>query len=266
MLLLYFETGGSREITLLKQKPNEQWEDLRQSATRLLRARNAPEAAHFLQSIPFELWKATNYFHDNFSVLYARLPLNQYVQVVELNEKLQKVKPFTQIASTVTETGEFIRFVAIDLDTETEVPLVPNTAPEITSEVVERALLDAETLLRTNGPLSAIDRIHTSLHGYLLAICKKAAIQHSKNASITALYKLIRENHVTLKEIGARSQDINQILKSFSAIIDVLNPIRNEASIAHPNETLLGEEEAILVINAARTILHYLNSKLKQTK
>jgi hypothetical protein len=46
------------------------------------------------------------------------------------------------------------------------------------------------------------------------------------------------------------------------AILDALNPVRNRASVAHPNPTLLDQHEAMLVVNAARTILHYLDAKL----
>jgi hypothetical protein len=46
-------------------------------------------------------------------------------------------------------------------------------------------------------------------------------------------------------------------------IVDVLNPVRNQKSMAHPNEDLLEEPEAMLVANAVRTLLHYLNAKLE---
>jgi hypothetical protein len=36
-----------------------------------------------------------------------------------------------------------------------------------TSEVVTRALRDAETLLASNGAASGVDRVHTALHGHL---------------------------------------------------------------------------------------------------
>jgi hypothetical protein len=47
-----------------------------------------------------------------------------------------------------------------------------------------------------------------------------------------------------------------------TSILDAMNPARNRGSLAHPNEDLLGEHEAILFINAARTILQYLDAKL----
>jgi hypothetical protein len=45
-------------------------------------------------------------------------------------------------------------------------------------------------------------------------------------------------------------------------VLDAMNPLWNRASLAHPNPPLLAEPEAMLVINAARTILHYLDAKL----
>ncbi|WP_372358957.1 abortive infection family protein [Xanthomonas axonopodis] len=43
--------------------------------------------------------------------------------------------------------------------------------------------------------------------------------------------------------------------------IDSLNPARNHGSLAHPNEALLENDEAVLVINAARAIFQYLDKK-----
>ncbi len=47
-----------------------------------------------------------------------------------------------------------------------------------------------------------------------------------------------------------------------SGIMDAMNPIRNESSVAHPNKYLLDPPEAALVIDTARTILHYLDIKM----
>jgi hypothetical protein len=46
------------------------------------------------------------------------------------------------------------------------------------------------------------------------------------------------------------------------SILDALNPARNRGSLAHPNDVLLDESEAVLFINAARTTLQYLDAKL----
>jgi hypothetical protein len=57
--------------------------------------------------------------------------------------------------------------VAVDVAfTEAPDP-VANPSPAFTTDVVERALVDAEQLLSGSGPISAVDRVHTALHGYL---------------------------------------------------------------------------------------------------
>lgn len=137
-----------------------------------------------------------------------------------------------------------------------------NFSLSFTSDVVERAILDAEVLIRENGATSGIDRIHTTLHGYFLAICDGVNISHNNEASVTALFGLLRQHHPKLQPIGPRADDITRMLRSLSTIIDALNPLRNQASVAHPNPNLLAEDEAWLVINAARALLHYIEKKV----
>jgi hypothetical protein len=141
-------------------------------------------------------------------------------------------------------------------------PIGPPT-PHITSDVVARAIGDAETLIRTSGATSGVDRIHTALHGYLLAVCGQAGILYPPDATLTQLFRLLRNHHPALQSIGPRPQDVEQVLRASASIMDALNPVRNRASVAHPNPFLLPSEEAMLVINIARTLLHYLDSKLR---
>lgn len=141
-------------------------------------------------------------------------------------------------------------------------PAVSSPRPKITTDTVERAIRDAETLIQQRGATSGVDRVHTALHGYLIAACDAAGISYSKDPDLTLLVKLLRQHHPKLQNLGPRAQDISQILRSVSAILDALNPVRNRASVAHPNPKLLDQHEAMLVVNAARTILHYLDARL----
>ncbi|MCH8269043.1 MAG: abortive infection family protein, partial [Acidobacteria bacterium] len=130
------------------------------------------------------------------------------------------------------------------------------------SEAVERAIQDALALLKERGPTSAVDRIHTALHGYLRTACDMGGFTYAKDSTITDLFKTLRRNHPSLQPSGPRAEDITQILKALSTIVGVLNPLRNRASGAHPNPQVLEKDEAMLVINAAISLLHYLDSKL----
>jgi len=140
---------------------------------------------------------------------------------------------------------------------------VPSPEPRTTSAIVERAITDAESLLKSSGAVSGVDRVHTALHGYLRVVCDKQIIAYSRDDGMTKLFRLIRQHHPAFQNLGPRSQDVERILQSFASIMDALNPIRNNASVAHPNTDLLGRDEAMLVINAARTLLHYLDSKIQ---
>ena len=141
-------------------------------------------------------------------------------------------------------------------------PQVEQPALRITSDVVERALLDAMELLRATGATSGVDRLHTALHGYLREVCGVAGLQISEGASLTDMFKQVREGHPAFQDLGPRSEDILRVLRALATILDSLNPLRNKASVAHANPKLLPEPEAMLVINAARSILHYVDEKV----
>jgi len=55
---------------------------------------------------------------------------------------------------------------------------------------------------------------------------------------------------------------MSRLLTGFASAIDVLNTVRNNASVAHPNLELLGEAEAHLMVNVVRTLFHYINAKV----
>jgi hypothetical protein len=141
-------------------------------------------------------------------------------------------------------------------------PLIDGTTPHITSDVVLQALSDAENLIQTSGPTSAVDRVHTVLHGYLQAVCQSEGMGYKRDDSMVALFKKLRSGHPKLADLGPRARDIEKVLNSCANILDAMLPLRNQASVAHPNQELLGESEAHLVINVGRSLLHYLDAKL----
>ena len=133
----------------------------------------------------------------------------------------------------------------------------------ITNDVVERAIQDAKILIEKNGATSGVDRVHTTLHGYLKGVCKKENIVINEDDTLTQIFKKLKAAHPALQNGGTRQSEIDQIISSFSNVLDKLNPLRNKASLSHPNETLLEEDEAMFVVNAANTLLNYFNRKFK---
>lgn len=115
--------------------------------------------------------------------------------------------------------------------------------------------------MRTSGPQSAVDRVHTAMHGYLHSLCDEVGIVLDGRPTMNQLFKALRTTHPALADVGAREEEVKKILGSMATILDALNPVRNNASVAHPNQQLVGESEANLVINTVRTLLSYLESK-----
>ena len=143
-------------------------------------------------------------------------------------------------------------------------PVVGSPTPVASmSTVVKQALVDAENLIRSSGPASAVDRVHTALHGHVNFLCNQAGIELPDRPTLQVAVKRLRENHPGLAPSGQRADEVSRVLYSMAATLDALTTLRNNASAAHPNESLLGENEALLAINAARTIFAYIDSKVR---
>ncbi len=167
--------------------------------------------------------------------------------------------PETRTQALYNEIGSII-----DRLEQTAPVATPN--PTITSQVVKQAIQDAEHLLASSGAPSAVDRIHTAIHGYLRAVCDTAGINYTQDNSITRLLKLLRQQHPAFQVNGTRNSDTEKILNAFATQLDALNSLRNHASLAHANPSLLEEEDAMLAINATRSILHYLDAKFSKNE
>jgi len=185
-----------------------------------------------------------------------------HIQAKILRGVLERFSLDGQYAKPETRTRELYEELLNIAQKLEGISSVSSPEPQITSTVVERAIADGELLIQSGEAVSGVDRIHTALHGYLLAVCKAEEIVSSKDENMTKLFKLLRNKHPALRDSGTHSEDINRILQAFAIIMDALNPVRNRGSVAHPNDELLNKEEAMLVINVARTLLHYLDSKL----
>jgi len=264
MFLLYDGNRGySREAEFVERVHPAKWDIVRRHVARNLRALNYDtESAQMLESLPFELWKATNGFGDRFELLYMKIPVQKYLEIEQGADTYRGKSQFENIAKAMEEGGNPITFIGMDVIVD-DVAAVSTPQLQVTSAAVVRALSDFETLVSSKGgAVSGVDRIHTALHGYLGAVCDDAKISHPNDADITTLFRLIREEHPKLQS-EPPGQEVHKILRAFATIVDTLNPVRNKKSMAHPSAELLGEPEAVLVANAVRSLLHYLDSKLK---
>lgn len=263
MLTLYHGSGsGSYRIGPAKHA-TEAWLTLRATVTKLLAMRGHPDAATLLTDHPFSVYTGENDFGDEFSILYAEVSLPEYVELDRLRREPQGRLLLQAIARTVTELGDYVRFIAVGVQpTDTPSP-VSSPRLTVTTDVVERTLIDAEQMLSSTGAINAVDRVHTALHGYLHDLCIRRNLikPEDEAADLTRLFKLLRG--ASFFSGSVHSPHAEKVAQGLAVAIDALNPLRNHGSLAHPAPELLTEAEAMLVINAVRTILNYVDASTK---
>lgn len=259
MLQLYYGSG-SREVQLVSEHNSTVWGLLKRNVVRYLQQKGEKAAAQILADTSFELWHGTNGFGDPFELLYLDTDIDTYLKF-DAEKRTQTAKNYKAIPDAMGELDNPVRFIIVEISKDGS-EAVSTPALTITSATVERALDDFETLSRgKGGAISGVDRIHTALHAYLEAVCDEAGIGHKDDADITTLFQLIRDHHPKMQK-PVPGAEIQRILRALAQIVNTLNPVRNRMSMAHPNEELLDEPEAMLVVNAVKGLLHYLNAKL----
>jgi hypothetical protein len=264
MIRLHSSSGAS-EIDLEDDRYSAgDWQRLKAKAVEFLQYKGNFAAAEFLQERDFAFKRATNGFGDDFCVLHQRLRMDEYVRDLDLAHDFQAKAMASAAASAVQEvTSEYVRFVALELDNSEEPQTVSAPVLEVTSDTVERALNDAARLMSSEGSTSAVDRVHTAFHAYLRVLAKRAGLAYADSDGVTDMYKLLRTQHPAFTAGGPNQPAIDKIMKGLASVVDALNPLRNHSSIAHANEVLLAEPEAMLVINSVRSLLHYFNAKTR---
>ena len=264
-MIRFYSGSGAQDIELLDEKYSEDhWQKVKSAAVKILVSKGALEAGTFLSSQNFQLREATNNFGDEFCVLYKHVPIREYERDLELVDDFKIKDAARMVAQQIAQiTNEHIRFVASDLQLEENVFIVSQPSLTMTTNTLERALGDAERLIATQGPTSAVDRIHTAFQAYLKTLAKKSEIPFADNADVTSLFKLIRTRHPAFSADIPNLDAVEKIFKSLANIVDALNPLRNHSSVAHANERLLPKAEAMLAINSVRTLMHYINDKTR---
>jgi len=257
MLLMFSRWKTSaQEIDLREPVPTQQWLVMKRQALRLMKARMCFNGSLVrLDETPYELWTATNGFGDKFHILRYETNIEGYTEMereLARNDYLHNYA-FPDICAAFDEVLSKqapLRFIVSDLNMQEGVEAVVAPRLRTTSEVVGAALRDTETLIRASGVPNAIDRAHTTFHGYLKEICDTEGIVVADDSDITTLFAQLREQHPRLRISDPRTDKMTvNILRGFARAIDALNPIRNNKSLAHPN-TLLDPPEAMLVLNA----------------
>ena len=129
---------------------------------------------------------------------------------------------------------------------------------ETQSGAVQKAIEDAHVFIREGKYDSAVDRVHTAFHGYLRYLLQEHGSNNLGEESLPGLFAKLHsyyEGHILPTSIGGR---IKMILRSAGAMINAINELRNNNTVAHPNGQLIQEREAKLVIRLVSAVLEYI--------
>jgi hypothetical protein len=64
----------------------------------------------------------------------------------------------------------------------------------------------------------------------------------------------------------SHAEHVARACNALGTVIDAVNLLRNRGSMSHANDELLEEPEAMLAINSARTVLHYVDARERVKK
>jgi len=160
-------------------------------------------------------------------------------------------RPYLRTSTFETVINRWIERLGDDGSEEWDILASANSS-------VRSALDDAARL----GYVRGVALLHTTMHGYLYQLCEDADITlEETNPTMVKLLKALQAEHPALSDNGEGSEHIKAVLRAMAQFLDVLNPIRNNHSAAHPLNDELAEPEAELVYNAVRTLLRYLERR-----
>jgi hypothetical protein len=253
MFLLYYGSG-SRELDLMQETNSAIWGLMRKKAVNYLTISGAKESASLLSQLPFEHWAGTNSFGDEFDLLYLRISIAQYLKMKLDAETPVNRQRFRLIADAMEEGGNPIRFIAVTMiDDNADAVSTPHwRSPRQWSNVLYLISRPSSNRMARSAGLIAF-----TLHCTDISSPSARTQTSRRRTTQTSLHSSTLSGNSTIN-----SGPSLKMLRGLAQIIDAMNPVRNHSSLAHPNDELLEEPEAMLAANAVRSLLHYLNMKL----
>ncbi|MEC5424314.1 hypothetical protein QGM71_12510 [Virgibacillus sp. C22-A2] len=102
-------------------------------------------------------------------------------------------------------------------------------------EFVKEVLLQADTLISNHSYSSAVDRVHTALHGYLKELCDEQNIVfEEQNVKIQDMWGRLKIEHPSFNiNVKEHQRPINQTVNAIAKFLENMNDIRNRHGLSH---------------------------------
>ena len=126
------------------------------------------------------------------------------------------------------------------------------------SGTVQKAVEDAEVFIREGRYDSAVDRVHTAFHGYLRQLLTEHGVAYGADDGLPSLFSKLHGYYGDSIQPTDVAERLKTILRSAGGMINAVNELRNNNTIAHPNGQLIQKREAQLVIRMVHAVVDYV--------
>lgn len=126
------------------------------------------------------------------------------------------------------------------------------------SRTIQKAVEDAQVFIREGRFDSAVDRVHTAFHGYLRTLLTDHSVSYGADDGLPALFTKLHGYYGNTIQPADVANRVKGILRSAGGMINAVNELRNNNTIAHPNGQLIQAREAQLVIRLVNAIVDYI--------
>lgn len=126
------------------------------------------------------------------------------------------------------------------------------------SGTIRKAVDDAEVFIRESRFDSAVDRVHTAFHGYLRQLLTEHGVDYGADDGLPALFAKLHGYYGGSIQPADVADRVKNVLRSAGGMINAVNELRNNNTIAHPNGQLIQKREAQLVIRLVNAVVDYI--------
>ena len=199
--------------------------------------------------------------------LFTRREWNTYCSILHIQAPIDKQDSFIAERENILDIAESIYgrqgdnyLTHVDIGILVEHYEVIDFSSISLTEVISKAIADAELLMEQGKYDSAFDRIHTAFHGYLRKVLDNKQVGYEESDTLSQLYTKLHTE--VSANIGSTeiAELVKKSLRSASGVIAAINEMRNRHSLSHPNDDLLQKREAEFAIKLVKDMSDYINS------
>ena len=198
--------------------------------------------------------------------IYTRIEWNTYCSILHIQVPLDTRDTFVANSKLVLDVAQQLfgrqadqYLTDIDIGILVEHYEIIDFSEISLTQVISKAINDAELLMQQGKYDSAFDRIHTAFHGYLRKVLDNRNVSYEESDTLNQLYNKLHSDICNKITPGPMADLIKTTLRSGSGIISSMNDKRNRHSLSHPNSELISNREAKFVIQLVKAISSYIN-------